>query len=492
MNFSGLAKQAVKLSASNRATALFFIFCLLVTVWVRKSGYDGYQFGQEIGNVSAALASGEGFSHVFDNDSGPTAWTPVFYTAIYALIFIIFGVKTVYAYWALFTLRCILLASTFHLALKTSYSSKLDRYKFLMLPIFLVYAYYVVMKRGMDDVIFNVWLSMVMIYAISRFLDHGFSKVKWLFYILALIVPLSNISLFLGLLLLVLLTQIFKQLPEIPTAHAVGLVVVMFLAATGWGLRNQRVLGQFIPFKSNLWFELHLSNVLDQDGILRFTNFREYHPLSNTQINQQYKALGETKFLDQYKSASLDYLANNQLDFVKKILNRAHSVFIWTQFDINNVELASEQIQEDDIGSLESAGLLLNGEWICVDMTPRQFEREIQQLNLSDAGLVELDWRAKKSRNKKAKLKMNNLIRGFLMSLLPTVALIIGLLVRPVRNSKTFQVTLVLFLLTIGPYMLISIHTRYQLFQMSYFVIFVFLAAAYLTDRYLVKLVDIK
>jgi hypothetical protein len=252
----------------------------------------------------------------------------------------------------------------------------------------------------------------------------------------------------------------------------------------GWGFRNRQVLNQFIPFKSNLWFELYLSNVADEDGILKFTNFREYHPLSNESVKKEYKILGETKFIEKYKVASIEYLADNPGDFIAKIFHRAYSIFIWTQFDIDNVEPASQLITERDNNLLESAGLLLNSEWVCIDMNAKFFEAGIGPLDLSDQDLVLADWKAKKAINKKAKLDFKNIMVGILMSLLPFMALLYCLSMKSLRCNRIFIVTLCLFLLTVGPYMIISIHTRYQFFQMSYFVIFVFLATAFLMDRF--------
>ncbi len=492
INLSGLLHRIMYFSTSGKATILVFIICLLLTVWIRKNGYEGYQFGQEIGYVSAALASGEGFSNVFDQQSGPTAWTPAFYTSIYAFIFKVFGVKSVSSYWALFVLRCILLALTFHLALNIKYSAKLDKYKFLLLPIFLVYAYFVVLKRGMDDVMFNVSLSMLFIYAVAKFLDEGFEKAKILLYCLAVIIPLSSISLFIGFVLLIILVQFSIFFAKMPKFHAVALMLVLILSMTGWGMRNKMVLKQFIPYKSNLWFELYLSNVRDEDGILKFTNFREYHPLSNQDIKQQYIDLGEVKFLEYYKAASVDYLFSNGLDFVKKIVNRAYSVFLWTQFNINNVELADENILSDDVYRLEGAGLLLNGEWICIDLKKRAFLTKIQKLDLSNKDLVINDWQNKKVKNKKDKSKLNNIAVGFLMSTLPSIALIFCLFSKEIRRNRVLWLTVALFLLTIGPYLIVSIHTRYQLFQMSFYLIFVFIALATLANRFLPELADSK
>ena len=491
MNFASLIQRLIRFGTSNQAKVFFFVFCLLITVWVRKNGFEGYQFGQEIGNVSAALADGKGFSNVFDHDSGPTAWTPMFFTSIYGVVFKIFGTKSIYSYWVLFFLRSLLLAITFHLATRIDYGSKINKYKFLLLPIFLIFGYYVVLKRGMDDVIFNIFLSMALISVISNLITHGFEKVKLKLYLLALIIPLSNISFFIGLFCLVILTQFKLSIPRIPSGHVVALVVVMLVSMTGWGIRNSHTLGKFIPFKSNLWFELYLSNVKDQDGILKFTNFREYHPLSNSEVKDEYKTLGEVEFMEKYRKASLDYLATGGFDFLRKAVNRGVNIFFWTQFNINNVAPVDANLMDmGDVRKLEASDLILNQEWICIDLSRREFDSKLDALSLTDPESVLEDWERKKNLNRKAKLKRNNLILGFLMSLLPTLAIIVCMLVGEVRRNPIFLLTLGLFLVTIGPYLIISFHTRYQLFQMSFYVIFVFLALATILDRLMPGLVN--
>ena len=180
-----------------------------------------------------------------------------------------------------------MLAVTFHLAARVDYGVTLNKYKFLLLPIFLVFAYFVILKRGMDDVVFNVFLSMILIYVTSKLFSDGFRKVKAILYLLALIIPLSNISFFIALFCFIILTQFNLQLPQIPRSQAITLLVIMMVTIALWGLRNRSVLNQFIPFKSNLWFELYLANVKDDDGILKYTNFRKNHPLSNSEVKER-------------------------------------------------------------------------------------------------------------------------------------------------------------------------------------------------------------
>ena len=227
-----------------------------------------------------------------------------------------------------------------------------------------------------------------------------------------------------------------------------------------------------------------MSNVKDQDGILKFTNFREYHPLSNSEVKDEYKTLGEIEFMEKYRKASLDYLATGGFDFLRKAVNRGVNIFFWTQFNINNVAPVDANLMDmGDVRKLEASDLILNQEWICIDLSRREFDSKLDALSLTDPESVREDWERKKNLNRKAKLKRNNLILGFLMSLLPTLAIIVCMLVGEVRRNPIFLLTLGLFLVTIGPYLIISFHTRYQLFQMSFYVIFVFLALATILDR---------
>ncbi len=57
-------------------------------------------FAQETGNIAQALAQGRGFSDVFRQPTGPTAWLAPVYPLVVAGIFRVFGVFTLGAFWA--------------------------------------------------------------------------------------------------------------------------------------------------------------------------------------------------------------------------------------------------------------------------------------------------------------------------------------------------------------------------------------------------------
>src|SRR5258708_18951865 len=70
------------------------------------------------------------------------------------------------------------------------------------------------------------------------------------------------------------------------------------IALTPWTIRNYLVFGRWIPVKSNLAFELYLSQCLQPDGLMQSTAFR-MHPINpNSDERQEYKALAEAAYLD--------------------------------------------------------------------------------------------------------------------------------------------------------------------------------------------------
>src|SRR5215470_9896429 len=57
-------------------------------------------FQNEVGNVAAALAQGQGFCCLFRQATGPTAWLAPVYPVLIAALFKIFGTFTVPAFYA--------------------------------------------------------------------------------------------------------------------------------------------------------------------------------------------------------------------------------------------------------------------------------------------------------------------------------------------------------------------------------------------------------
>jgi len=468
-----------------RLTLLTLGIFLLVTVYQRHDGYATYGFAEEIGNVAASVATGNGFANTFSTDSGPTAWCPPLYVVFYAGLFKIFGVKSHAAYWALYVSRAIILSLALFLLLRINYPGKLNDYKLLLFPIFTVYGLLVVITKKCDDVFLHIFMSAFILFTFSNLLDSKERKRTWLLYGLSFIAPYTNISFFGTVVLLVLMGQALKYWNLQPRQ----LIIVGALLISGvlvWGVRNQQALGAFIPFKSNLWFEVYLANVVDDDGISKWSNFRKYHPLGNPEVLDQYNQLGEVAFIDQYKSGSLDYLQRYPDEFVAKVGHRLKEAFWFTTSQMDTDLAALETFNTYNLEKLRAENLIKMDLWVCLEDEPEQFMQKINSLALVNEEPILEDW-MKKQRLIKTRIEgkdsLKNLLRTYLISLVPALMLLMGLLVSGIRNNKLFLLTVVCYLMSVGPYILVSFLPRYQFFQMTFQVMLVFFGLSFLLSK---------
>jgi hypothetical protein len=95
------------------------------------------------------------------------------------------------------------------------------------------------------------------------------------------------------------------------------------LVVSPWVARNALTFHRFVPLKSNLYFELYQSSVLEPDGVLRDITFRSHHPYMVAGPERQaYRTMGEMAYLDRYRVQFQAYLDRDPFDFLSKVGNR--------------------------------------------------------------------------------------------------------------------------------------------------------------------------
>jgi len=95
-----------------------------------------------------------------------------------------------------------------------------------------------------------------------------------------------------------------------------------------WSIRNSRVVGLPGFVKTNGWYEIFQSQVLDNDGVLDSVTLKQ-HPLSeNSLAHRQYMAMGEAEFLSQTRDLSVDALASEPLEYLNRAGNRLIAVLL--------------------------------------------------------------------------------------------------------------------------------------------------------------------
>jgi hypothetical protein len=230
---------------------------------------------------------------------------------------------------------------------------------------------------------------------------------------------------------------------------------------------------------------MYISNVADNDGILKYSNYRKYHPYTNRSVAEVYKREGEVTFLTKYQNESLAYLRSNPGEFINKIINRSYNIFIFAKSERDIEPARVDLFNPQDVKSLESAGLLVDGYWVCLEYTPVEFDHAMDKLTLNHPKVVSEDWNNKAATSIQRVNNLgdiNELIKGLSTSIIPTIGIVFGLLVPAIRTNLVFIFSLLLFLLSIGPYLVISWTPRYQSFQIGFFSIFIFMMIAQIME----------
>lgn len=452
--------------------------------WIDRTA--DYQFGYEYGNVAASVVTGKGFGNVFGEGTGPTAWCPPAYVFFHAAVYAVFGVQSPAAMWALLFARVLLLTWTLFLLLKIDYSPSLNRYRYWIMPVFAVMSG-LVLTKDFDDKALNVWLSVVTISLIFHIARYGFERYKVQGYALAVVLPLANLFLFAGSLLLVVLNgfRLYRrQTSPMSGKHCMILILLMVAATTTWTVRNKIALGQFIPFKSNLWFEVYMSNVADHDGLMQQSNWITHHPIANPDVAESYTEQGELQFMKRYNDEVLTYLKGNSGDFLRKVFRRSANAFVFMMSSDDLLEADTLKLPESDLEELRAHGFMIWHYWTHLDMPDEDFQNAIATMTLSNSDVVYNDWKEKKATLAAGRFSsLSRTAGGLLYALVPTIAILICLCFRDVRNLLIFRLTLYFLILSWAPYIILSHYARYQTFQVGMFTVMIFLCVAVIGER---------
>ena len=109
---SSMRERAFRLTSSVWLIALVALllrvayFCTMAHL-IPAAVLAAVPFQNEVGNVSSALAQGQGFCCLFRQSTGPTAWLAPVYPLLVASIFKLFGIFTLRSFYAAVSLNCL-------------------------------------------------------------------------------------------------------------------------------------------------------------------------------------------------------------------------------------------------------------------------------------------------------------------------------------------------------------------------------------------------
>ncbi len=285
--------------------------------------YDDHMlFGEEMGRIARALATGFGFSDPFRGHTGPTTWVGPLFPLLLAGIFKMFGVFTPLSAWAILTINSLFSAltalATWEIAARC-FNRNVARWAawiWALYPAAMQYAVRWVWDTSLTTFLFS-WILVV-----ALRMREARTLWRWaLFGLLWGLTGLSNPAL-----LIFLPVCGLWVLGRAPRREAGGalLAAVLFAACLGpWIWRNWVAFHHFVPTRGNFGAELYLGNGPGSTGLLM-----EYdHPIQAPDQLRQYISMGEIAYSKMRGDQALAVMRADPLHFAQNTLRRVF--FFW-------------------------------------------------------------------------------------------------------------------------------------------------------------------
>jgi len=283
-------------------------------------------FNQEAGNIALALSQGHGFSNLFRQATGPTAWLPPVYPFVLSLIFRIFGAFTFASFIAAALLNCAFSAAAtpplYDLARRVSGRgvAVASGWIWVLLP-----AGILMPTEWIWDTSLSVLLAVTVVWATVRHAESVQLR-HWLRYgVLWALALLTNPSL--GIILPFLFVWLMLRVrshPSFSWRAPVFSLLLLVACCLPWTLRNFAQFHRVIPVRSSFAFELWMGNndVFDPHAVggkQRITRFEE---------TRHYAQLGEAAYLAEKRELGTSFIRQKPALFF--LLSEKRFVATWT------------------------------------------------------------------------------------------------------------------------------------------------------------------
>jgi 4-amino-4-deoxy-L-arabinose transferase-like glycosyltransferase len=298
---------------------LRFGFVLWKKTYVYIPG-NAIPFGPEVCSIAAHIVRGQGFSSPFHQDTGPTAWVAPIYPYFVALVFRLFGIYSVASAIVLLGIQCLIAATTgitIHalgrrtLGWQTGFWAA---WIWALSPIFFRWP-----VSWIWDFAASAFLLSVVFIVTLDVAERNTRKLWLWFGGLWALIALTNPALLSIMPVTFLYVAFVNHRSLRPWLASAALAAVLFAALVSpWLIRNERVFGRPVFFRSNFWFEFHLGNYHFSNGL----GFSGKHPIANPAELKKYASMGEMGYLDYYEADSLRFVREYRSEFLELTLHR--------------------------------------------------------------------------------------------------------------------------------------------------------------------------
>jgi hypothetical protein len=308
--------------------------------------------GGEYYYIAKAIVAGKGFSDPFNEATGPTSWMPPLYPFFLALLTVIFRSKLIVAISILFLKNIVLIftgITIYNIAKETS--NKLRPEWVLLIYLVFITSFF----RWFFQITHDIWL---ILFFMNLILTFGIRLLKEKLDLKTSIcwgligggaISTSPVIGFTWGLLNISIFYFFVKKNIRLKKFLIFSVFICLLINSIWTIRNYLVFKDFIPVKSNLFYDAYKSNFVKENGIPDEPFFHNYHPIwanfseqkakNNTSILfnrlegsaawlsqkrefELYKNLGEKEFLEKYEKKFKQKITKEPQLFIGKVFRR--------------------------------------------------------------------------------------------------------------------------------------------------------------------------
>ncbi len=459
---------------------------------------DGFSFGYEFGKVATSMLQGNGYANPWGGNTGPTAAVLPVLVYLHYFAFLLFG-KTLATYIFLSLFKFTAFALTYYFILK---SFKLNNIKINyviysgLFLLFMSFSPTIIFKHTGDLWIYIflvAWFLFSLSYYFNKNRRNGTINLLFFYFISPMINPavaLAGLCVF-GIIYLVRTFQneeiksfsITKNIRVIFLGknlytHIRNVIIyplVFSIPILIWSYRNYIAFDLFIPTKSNLWMEYYLANMKDDDGLLSYSTVLLYHPSGNDSIKEIITNQGEIAVMEDFKTIGKAHQKLFRGKYMLNTLNRFSNAFVFTNYDYNIVFSKSfNSFEEQDQIILVENGLIIRNYWVCLDKSDEEILNTMTNLHVLNMSLVYNDWKSAKQKYYSEKNSIRTIIRGLIMGIISTLALLFLLINKKSRANLLIQSSVLFYFIYIIPYILFSHQLRYQrpLFSIQFILIY--------------------
>lgn len=292
-------------------------------------------FQNEVGNVAAAIAQGNGFCCLFRQPTGPTAWLSPVYPLLVAVIFKCFGTFTLKSFYAAVLLNCVSSAlATFPLfyagkRIAGSATAVVAGWLWAIFPAGIMLPFEWIWDTSLSVLLAAALLwETVKLKDCSRWWDYGWYGLLWGISLL------TNPAL--GTVLPFLVGWLIYQ-KRGNRSQQIRLACVTLGAAllvcVPWTIRNAVQFHRLIPLRSNFPYEFWSGNneIFDERSreVNRITRYEQVH---------LYAELGENEFLQEKMHKALEFVRKHPGLYVHLLAQRIVATWLGTASPIEDFQ----------------------------------------------------------------------------------------------------------------------------------------------------------